>query len=65
MDKKEEILRKHCAKGAAVGQRSGGTNAEAVERPCMMCKKEIGNDVFTVCDGCWDKSREAPSGGHL
>jgi hypothetical protein len=25
-----------------------------IERPCD-CGKEIGNDVFTICDECWEK----------
>jgi hypothetical protein len=29
-------------------------SAEKVKRPCRDCGKEIGNDVFTCCDDCWD-----------
>lgn len=28
-----------------------------IQRPCQKCGKEIGNDVFTVCDPCWDKAK--------
>ena len=27
---------------------------EEVKRPCNKCGQEIGNNVFTVCDDCWD-----------
>lgn len=26
------------------------------ESECADCKKEIGNNIFTICDDCWDKS---------
>ena len=29
-----------------------------IQDPCIKCGKEIGNDVFTVCDNCWDKDKE-------
>lgn len=24
---------------------------------CIECGKPVGNDVFTVCDDCWEKSK--------
>lgn len=27
------------------------------ENNCLKCGKPIGNDVFTVCDNCWDKKQ--------
>jgi hypothetical protein len=26
----------------------------STEHLCVVCRKPIGNDVFTVCDDCWD-----------
>jgi len=28
------------------------------ENLCLLCGKPVGNNVFTVCDDCWDEEGE-------
>lgn len=53
------------AVGAAVGQRSGGTNAEAVAFGCVSSDSLVYGKPCKEWCGNMHCKREAPSGGHL